>query len=92
MAALDGHGAAATTAQMKQDVTHATRSALALVQGLLDADAEPEHGLWFVSRGGQVLQHEHTGALAGAMLWGFGKVVTRELSRLPARVIDLDPR
>ncbi len=91
MAALDGHGAAGTTAQVKQDVTHATRSALALVQGLLDADAEPEHGLWFVSRGGQVLEHEHTGALAGAMLWGLGKVVTRELSRLPARVIDLDP-
>ena len=91
LAALDGHGAGATTDEMRQDVTHASGSALALVQGLVDADAEPEHGVWFVSRGGQVLDHEHTGALAGAMLWGFGKVVTRELARLPARVIDLDP-
>ena len=91
LAALDGHGAGATTDEMRQDVTHASGSALALVQGLLDADAEPEHGVWLVTRGGQVLDHERTGALAGAMLWGFGKVVTRELSQLPARVIDLDP-
>ena len=91
LAALDGHGAGATTDEMRQDVTHASRSALALVQGLLDADAEPAHGVWFVSRGGQVLEHEQGGALAGAMLWGFGKVVTRELARLPSRVVDLDP-
>lgn len=91
LAALDGHGPDATTAEMRRDVTHASRSALALVQGLLDADAEPDHGVWFVTRGGQVLEHERSGALAGAMLWGFGKVVTRELSQLPARVIDLDP-
>lgn len=91
LAALDGRGADATTDEIRQDVTHASGSALALVQGLLDADAEPEHGVWLITCGGQVLEHEHTGALAGAMLWGFGKVVTRELARLPARVVDLDP-
>ena len=61
------------------------------MQGLIDADAAPEHGVWFVSRGGQVLREEQRGELAGAMLWGFGKVVTRELAQLPARVVDLDP-
>ena len=89
--ALDGHGAGASTEELQEDVTRGLGSALALVQGLLDADAAPEHGVWFVSRGGQVLHEEQQGELAGAMLWGFGKVVTRELATLPAHIVDLDP-
>ena len=91
LAALDGHGADATTEEFKDDVTRGLGSALALVQGLIDADVNPEEGIWFVSRGGQVLHQEQRGELAGATLWGFGKVVERELSRLTARIIDLDP-
>ncbi|MYA20573.1 MAG: SDR family NAD(P)-dependent oxidoreductase [Chloroflexi bacterium] len=91
LAALDGHGARASTEELRDDVTSGLGSALALVQGLIDADAAPQHGVWFVSRGGQVLREEQRGELGGAMLWGFGKVVTRELAQLPARVVDLDP-
>ena len=91
LAALDGHGARASTEQLQEDVTRGLGSALALVQGLLDADAAPQDGVWFVSRGGQVLHDEQQGELAGAMLWGFGKVVARELAQLPAHIIDLDP-
>ena len=48
-------------------------SALSLVQGLTDAGARPSSGLWFVTRGGQVLEGEDRGALPGALLWGFGE-------------------
>ena len=89
--ALDGHGVDATAEEFREDVTRGLGSALALVQGLIDADVTAEHGIWFVSRGGQVLQQEQRGELAGATLWGFGKVVERELSQLTARVVDLDP-
>ncbi len=91
LAALDGHGAHASTEELKEDVTRGLGSALTLVQGLIDADAAPEHGLWFVSRGGQVLHEEQRGELGGALLWGFGKVVARELAQLPASIVDLDP-
>ena len=91
LAALDGHGAHATTGELKDDVTRGLGSALALVQGLIDSDVTPEHGNWFVSRGGQVLREEQRGELAGAVLWGFGKVVARELSQWPASIVDLDP-
>ena len=91
LVAQDGHGADATTAEMAADAKRATASALALVQGIVDADAVPEKGLWFVSRGAQVLERERTGQLAGAPLWGLGKVVTREAPQLQARMLDLDP-
>ena len=91
LVAQDGHGPDATTAEMAADAKRATASALALVQGIVDADAVPEKGLWFVSRGAQVLERERTGQLAGAPLWGLGKVVTREAPQLQARILDLDP-
>ncbi len=89
--ALDGHGAQATTGDMAEDVTQAGASALALVQALLDSDATPAKGLWLVTRGAQVLERERGGELAGATLWGFGKVVAREAIHLQPRMIDLDP-
>ncbi len=89
--ALDGHGAQATTGDMAEDVTQAGASALALVQALIDADATPAKGLWLVTRGAQVVERERGGELAGATLWGFGKVVAREAVHLQPRMIDLDP-
>ena len=88
--AQDGHGANATTADMAADAKRVTASALALVQGMTDADAAPEKGLWFVTKGAQVLERERTGQLAGAALWGLGKVVAREAPQLRSRMLDLD--
>ncbi len=91
LVAQDGRGADATTAEMAADAKRAAASALALVQGIADADAVPEKGLWFVTRGAQVLERERTGQLAGAPLWGLGKVVAREAPQLQSRMLDLDP-
>ena len=91
LAALDGRGADASTEELGEDVRHAGGSALALVQGMGDADAAPAKGVWFITRGGQVLEREHLGQLAGALLWGFGKVVALEAPHLQPRMIDLDP-
>ena len=91
LVALDGHGAQATTAEFAQDAKQAGASALALTQGIADADVTPTTGIWFVTRGAQALERERLGELAGAMLWGFGKVVSREAPHLQPRMIDLDP-
>ena len=90
--ALDGHGQHATPDEFAQDVRHAVGSALALAQGTTDADATPAKGFWLITRGGQVLEKEHGGEIAGAALWGFGKVMAREAAHLQPRMIDLDPR
>ena len=91
LVAQDGCGAAATTAEMAGDARRAAASALALVQGIADADAAPDKGVWFVTRGAQVLERERTGQLAGSPLWGFGRVVAREAPQLQPRMLDLDP-
>ena len=95
LGALDGHGPDASTAELSEDARNAGGSALALVQGLLDADAAPSKGLWFVTLGAQALEQdymrENVGELAGASLWGFGKAVAREAGRLLPRMLDLDP-
>ncbi len=89
--ALDGHGAEATTEELAADAKRATASALAMAQGLSDADAAPAKGVWFLTRGGQVLEREAGGQLTGALLWGVGKVAEREAPQLQPRMIDLDP-
>ena len=89
--ALDGHGPRAGTAAIEQDVDRVGASALAMVQGVSDSDVAPEKGVWFVTRGAQVLERERGGELAGAVLWGIGKVVTLEASHLQPRMVDLDP-
>ena len=91
LVAQDGHSTNAATAALAADAKRAAASALALVQGITDADAVPEKGLWFVTRGAQVLERERTGQLAGAALWGLGKVVAREAPQLQSRMLDLDP-
>ena len=91
LAALDGHGASATTKEMGSDVRRAGANALSLVQGLLETGASPAKGLWFVTRGAQILERERGGEVAGATLWGFGKAVVREAPHLGPRMVDLDP-
>ncbi len=88
---LDGHGVQATPAEMAQDVKRAGASALALVQGLSDSGLAPNRGVWFLTRGAQVLARETGGELAGAALWGFGKAVAREVTHLQPRMLDMDP-
>ena len=93
--ALDGRGAAATTQEMEEDVTRAASTALALVQGMSDVGAAPADGVWFITRGAQVLDQDYlsrvSGELAGATLWGLGKVLALEAAHLQPRMIDLDP-
>ena len=91
LVALGGHGLNATTEEMAKDTRRAVASALALTQGLVDSDVVPENGVWFLTRGAQVLEKELGGELAGATLWGFGKAVAREAVHLKPRMIDLDP-
>ena len=91
LGALEGRGLSATTEQLKEDVTAAAGSALALVQGCLDANVEPAEGVWFVTCGAQAVEQERAGQPAGATLWGLGKVVAREAANLQPRMIDLDP-
>ena len=93
LAGLDGHGAQASTDEIAADVHlhHAAGSALALTQALAESDLAPSKGLWFVTRGAQVLERERGGELAGATLWGFGKVAAREAPQLQPRMLDLDP-
>ena len=88
---LDGHGPRAMTGEMAADVQRAVASALALVQGVADSDKTPAQGVWFITRGAQVLERETGGEPAGAALWGFGKAVAREAAHLQPRMIDLDP-
>ena len=76
--ALDGHGPQAATEEIGADVRRAGASALALVQGIADADVLPANGLWFVTRGAQILERERGGEISGAVLWGLGKVVALE--------------
>ena len=90
-AALDGHGSMATTDELEHDVQIAGASALALVQSMVDSNRSPEKGLWFITRGAQVLERESLGSIAGATLWGFGKAVAREAGYLKPRMVDIDP-
>ena len=51
----------------------AAASALALTQALAESDLAPSKGLWFVTRGAQVLERERGGELAGATTLGPGQ-------------------
>jgi len=91
LVSLDAQGAHVTTEQLAEDATRAGMSGLAVVQGLGDADVTPTNGVWLVTRGAVVLEHESAEGIAGSLLWGFGKVVDREAPHLKSRMIDLDP-
>ena len=91
LAALDGHGARSTGEEFAADARLTGAGALALVQGIADADVTPANGVWLVTRGAQVLERERGGQLTGALLWGLGKVIRHEAGHLRPRMIDLDP-
>ena len=91
LGAVSGHGVDATGEELAGDITRIGSSALALTQGLQDAGASPVSGLWFVTRGGQVVGEECGGDLSGSVLWGFGQTAAQELRGIPVRVVDVDP-
>ena len=91
LSGVRGDGAETAPEAFAAELEAVGGSALSLVQGLTDAGARPSSGLWFVTRGGQVLEGEDCGALPGALLWGFGSVVEREYGDLRPRLVDLDP-
>ena len=82
---------AVTAAELARELEDVGSAALALVQGLTDTGVRPESGIWFVTRGGQVLEEARSGTLSGALLWGFGAAVDLEHAELGARLVDLDP-
>ena len=90
--AISGYGVNADSAALTSDVERAGASALALVQGLQDAGSRPAAGLWFITRGAQVVETETVGELSGATLWGFARTVSWEFPDLRTRLMDIDPR
>ena len=91
LSGLDGAGEEATAEGLFGEAEHGYASALALVQGLLDADVSPVGGMWFATRGAQAVGGERDGVLSGAALWGLGRTVALEAPGLGARLVDLDP-
>ncbi len=93
--ATGGHGVQATTQEMAEDVRSAGQSALTLAQALQDADVSLDSGFWLVTEGAQALERDYmresAGNLAGATLWGLGRVVAQEAAQLCPRMLDLDP-
>ncbi|MDE0109448.1 MAG: SDR family NAD(P)-dependent oxidoreductase, partial [Bryobacterales bacterium] len=85
------NGAELSAPELEVELEMVGAGALALVQGMSDAGVSPASGTWFVTRGGQVIDREHSGALAGALLWGFASVVDLEHGDLTPRILDLDP-
>ena len=91
LSGLDGSGEEATAEGLFGEAEHGYASALALVQGLLDADVSPTGGMWLVTRGAQAVGCERDGVLSGAALWGLGRTVALEAPGLGVRLVDLDP-
>ena len=65
-----GDGSRLSTGELGAEMEAMGGGALALVQGMTDAGASPADGVWFVTRGGQIVARERAGTLAGALLWG----------------------
>ena len=86
-----GDGSRLTAGELGEELEVVGGGALALVQGMADAGVVAADGVWLVTRGGQVVERETSGALSGAALWGFGSVVELEHGDLVPRLLDLDP-
>ncbi|MDE0127419.1 MAG: SDR family NAD(P)-dependent oxidoreductase, partial [Bryobacterales bacterium] len=84
-------GLGLSTRELQSELEAVGDGALVLVQAMSDAGVSPVSGTWFVTRGGQVIDRECSGALAGASLWGFASVVELEHGDLTPRLLDLDP-
>lgn len=89
--AVDSHGVDATVDEMTQDVSRVGKSALALTKAIISVDARPENGVWIITCGAQIIERDRVSRLAGATLWGLGKVLAREAAHLRTRMLDLDP-
>ena len=86
-----GDGSGLKAGELAAELEAVGSGALGLMQGLTDAGVRPVSGVWFVTRGGQVVESEVEGALSGSTLWGFGSVVALEHGDLTPRLLDLDP-
>ncbi|PRQ06479.1 SDR family NAD(P)-dependent oxidoreductase [Enhygromyxa salina] len=86
---IDAH---TTGAELRARGEAQARSALALVQATLDALADHPPTLWFLTRGAVAISegHPRVDGLAGAPLWGLGRVVDSEHPELACRRLDLD--
>ncbi len=91
MAALDGEVSDHADTVMAAASHRVWSTALALVQALREVGVVPTEGLWFVTRGGQVVDGGTCEGLHGAPLWGLAPTVALEVSRLRPRLLDLDP-
>ena len=89
---LDGCPGDAPADGFAANVKGLTAGGSALARGLVDSGARPRDGLWFVTRGAQVLRAGDRGLLSGASLWGFGRTLQAGTSGLRARLLDLDPQ
>ena len=58
LAGLDGFGVDAGNLEFASDAKRIGSSALAMIQGVADADVTPANGVWFITRGAQVLERE----------------------------------
>ena len=63
--AVSGCGEEAAPAELREDVERTLGGALSLTQGLLDAGVAPRLGLWFVTRGGQIVAGGADGEAGG---------------------------
>ena len=89
LGAVSGYGREALDTELRADVQRVGSSALAMTQGLQDAGRWPSRGIWFVTRGAQVVDGERAGELSGSVLWGFARTVAQEMPDLGVRLVDL---
>ena len=93
LAALDAttaEAASATTERLEADIEALGAGALALAQALIVHGAEPSSGFWLTTEGAQSTAGEPAGRLAGSVLWGMGRTLSREHPELRVRLLDLE--
>ncbi|MBP9051375.1 MAG: type I polyketide synthase [Ilumatobacteraceae bacterium] len=73
---------------IENDVEHALRGALHVVQSLAE-HAAADVRLWLVTRNAQSIEGEPS-SIPGATLWGLGRVAANELPRLGCTCVDID--
>ena len=77
--------------EVPPEAVRLSTEALALVQGLEDAGTASSTGIWFVTRGGQVVATEALAGFAESALWGLARTAAMEAPQLGVRLVDLDP-
>lgn len=88
---LDAAPAQQTTVQtLEQAANLGCRSALSLLQALVDAELPHPPRLWLVTQTAQGIGPASPAAVAQSPLWGLGRVLSREHPELWGGLIDLD--